>query len=199
MPGADFTMVLLLIDGRIVDWASCWSYNRTACHEVLLEDVTRDGHEDVAFRASEGFFGLSDERQHSLPGDDRRWLYAYRITDKGLQSIFPATERDLKVSHSYDSAGQPVKLEAKGLPDTLRERQMVECVLTMTNTSTKELEVGPGRCFQVQIKDLSYWMQYGPPGEKTVLKPGESTSRSVRLFVQGCEKEAAFHWRFVPN
>jgi hypothetical protein len=85
MPGIDFSMAFLLIRGRVVDWASCWTYNRTALQEVRLEDVDGDGAVDLAFRARAGFFGLLDRRQHTRPHDKRVWLYAYGDQQQGLR------------------------------------------------------------------------------------------------------------------
>src|SRR5260370_24440018 len=138
MPGTDFSMAFLLVEKRVVDWASCWTYNRTANQELQLEDVDGDGFLDVAFRASKGWFGLKDKRQHSRPGDKRKWLYAYAITSTGFQSLFPL-DQELKETPRYDSAGEPVKLEVKGLPKSFRERQMVEYTFSATNTSKKDV------------------------------------------------------------
>ncbi len=54
IPGEDFSMAILLVDGRAVDWASCWTSNRIANQELLLEDVDGDGFVDVAFRPKKG-------------------------------------------------------------------------------------------------------------------------------------------------
>jgi hypothetical protein len=89
MPGTDFSMAFLLVEGRIVDWASCWTYNRTATHRMLLEDVDGDGCIGLAFRAEEGFWGLADKRRQTLPRDKRTWLYAYAITSAGWRACCP--------------------------------------------------------------------------------------------------------------
>ncbi len=201
MPGTDFSMAFLLIEKQVVDWASCWTYNRTATQDLQLEDVDGDGFLDVAFRAKEGCWGL-DERQHSRPGDKRKWLYAYAITGKGFQSLFPSTEHDLNVKVAYDAAGQPVTLQAKGLPQSLRERRMVECTLSATNTSKKDLVIQPGKWFDVEIEKkekVGYFMTYSPPDKRALLKAGESVSQAVRLFVHGEEKEVTIRWRFVTD
>jgi hypothetical protein len=200
MPGMDFSLVFLLVEKRVIDWASCTSYNRTACHKLLLEDVDGDGCEDVAFRASAGFWGLLDKRIHTLPGDDRKWLYAYRITARGFQSMFPETEHDLKLQVTVDTASHPVKLDVQGLPEHLRERQMTECALSLTNASKEEIVISPGKWFTLEIdKDAGYWMTLGPREKKTSLKPGESVSQIVRLFVQGSEKQVSIRWKFIPE
>jgi hypothetical protein len=129
MPGEDFSMAFLLVEKRVVDWASCWTYNRTANQDLQLEDVDGDGFLDVAFRASEGWYGLLDKRQHTRPGDKRKWLYAYAITSTGFQSLFPSVDRELKVKLSFDTADPPVKMQVKGLPESLREQQTVECTV----------------------------------------------------------------------
>jgi|SRR5215469_10784639 len=200
MPGTDFSMALLVVDKRVVDWASCWTSNRVANQESVLEDVDGDGFSDVAFRASDGWWGLLDKRQHSRPGDKRKWLYAYAVTAKGFQSLFPNTERDLKVVLSYDTAGRVV-LQINGLPEFLHERQMVECKLSATNTSDKELVIKPGRWFEVDMGEAAYFMTYSPPDERAVLKPGETVSQVIRLYVEGpeAENELTMSWKFVRS
>jgi hypothetical protein len=210
MPGTDFSMAFLLVEKRVVDWASCWTSNRTARQELLLEDVDGDGVADVAFRASKGWWGLSDERQHGRPGDNRKWLYAYAITSKGFQSLFPNTDRDLKVKLSFKTAGQPVRLKVKGLPQSLRERQMVECTLSATNTSNKDLAIKRGKWFSVDIYKGGYFMTCRRPDKPSVLKPGQAISQVIHLFVEGpdkentkttkgTDKEITIRWKFVPK
>lgn len=199
MPGTDFSMVFLLVDKRVVDWASCWTYNRTANQELLLEDVDGDGLSDVAFRASEGWWGLLDKRVHSRPGDKRKWLYAYAITAQGFQSIFPKTERELKVKLAYDTADHPVVLQVKGLPESLLERQMMECKLSVINKSDKEMSIKSGEWFSVEMDKAAYFMIYGSPDKRTVLKPGEAFSQVIRLYVEGTGKEVTMRWKFVPS
>jgi hypothetical protein len=199
MPGTDFSMAFLLVEKRVTDWVSCWSCNRTAEQELLLEDVDGDGFQDVAFRAKKGWWGLKDKRQHSLPNSKTKWLYAYAITEKGFQSIFPNTDRDLKVKLSYDTVNQPVSLEVKGLPDSLRERQLVECTITLTNNSKRNLAVKPGGWFTVETGKANRFMTYTISDKRDLLKPGESVSQLIRLFVEGEEKEVVLRWRFVPD
>jgi hypothetical protein len=164
-----------------------------------LEDVDGDGFSDVTFRAGEGWFGLTDKRQHSREGDKRKWLYAYAITSTGFQSIFPSTEKEVKVKLAYHSANEPIKLQVKGLPETLRERQMVECTLTATNTSEREIKIKPGEWFQFEIDKGGYYMSYGPPEKRDSLKPGEIVSQTIRLYVHGAEKDVTMHWKFVRH
>ena len=201
VPGTDFSMAFLLVGKRVVDWASCWTYNRTATQELLLEDVDGDGFADVAFRASKGWWGLKDKRQHGRPGDERKWLYAYAITAKGFQSLFPNVDRDLNVKLTYDTANQPVRLEARGLPTSFREHQMVECTVSATNTSKQDLAIKPGEWLALEIEKAGYFMNYGPPDERTVLKPAETVSQAVCLYVVGGEgeKDVTLHWKFVPS
>ena len=134
-------MAFLLFNKRVVDWASCWTCNRTARQELLLEDVDGDGVPDIAFRAHEGWFGLVDKRCHTRPGDKRTWLYAYSITSKGFQSLFPITDRNLLLKMVTEDP--PVKFQVKGLPDSVREYHMHECTITAVNTSKKDLPIDP--------------------------------------------------------
>lgn len=199
MPGTDFSMAFLLLDKRVVDWASCWTHNRTAKQELLLEDVDGDGVLDVAFRASDGWWGLLDNRNHCRPDDERRWLYAFAFTAKGFKSLFAETEHDLKVKQTYETADQPVALHVRGLPEFLRERQMVECTLSVTNMSENELLIKPGEWFRVEMNKANFFMTYGPADKRNVLKPGESVSHVIQLYVEGTENEAITRWIFVPS
>lgn len=198
MPGCDFSMALVIKESRVIDWASCWTYNRSAKQELLLEDVDGDGFSDVAFRATEGFWGLLDKRQDRAAGDERTWLYAYAITAEGFESLFPISERELTFKLSYDPAGQPVELRVEGLPESFRERQMVECRLSVTNTSQRDLAIQPGGWFEADI-DGMFLMTYGPPDKRTVLKAGETVSERIRFCVDGVEEEVAMGWKFVPK
>ncbi len=199
VPGTDFSMAFLLVEKRVVDWVSCWTHNRTANQELLLEDVDGDGSSDVAFRANDGWWGLLDKRKHSRPGDKRKWLYAYAITAKGFQSFFPNTERNLKVKLSYDTADQPIRLQVKGLPESLRERQMVKCTLSATNSSDKGIAIKPAGWFSLEIDNAGHLMTYGPRDKRPILKPGETISEEIRLVVEGAEKEVTMHWTFMPG
>jgi hypothetical protein len=200
MPGTDFSMAFLLVEKRVVDWASCWTYNRTANQKLQLEDVDGDGFLDVAFRASEGWCGLQDKRQHTRPGGKRKWLYAYAITTTGFQSLFPSVDGELKVKLSYDTAEQPVRLQVKGLPDPLREQRMVECTLSATNTSKNDLAISD-KWFILAFQNAGYLMMYGPSDKRPVLKPGETISQVVRLIIEGKEgeKEVGLRLSFVPS
>lgn len=191
-------MAILLMENRIIDWATCWTSNRSATQELLLEDVDGDGHPDVAFRASKGFFGLRDKRLHSRPGVDGKWLYAYAISDEGFRSLFPATERDVPVKISYDTAGLPVALEVQGLPKTLRERRMVECTIVATNTSSKELPIKPGEWFQIDSELGGNDVTYKNSDTRAVLKPGESISQIVHFLLNEAGDEANLRCQFKP-
>jgi hypothetical protein len=199
MPGTDFSMAFLLVDKRVVDWASCWTYNRTATQELLLEDVDGDGLPDLSFRAGEGFFGLLDKRQHKRPGDKRVWLYAYAITAKGFESLFPRTDRDLPVTLAYDTAGQPVKLRVDGLPASVRENQMYECTVTVTSIAKDDLAMRPGRWFALRTEGTGWFMTFGPTDERTTLRPGEAVSQTVRLVLRSSNDEVTLRCTFAPD
>jgi hypothetical protein len=200
-PGIDFSMAFLLVRGRVVDWASCWTYNRTAGQEVRLEDVDGDGLLDLAFRASEGWFGgLHDKRQHMRPHDKRVWLYAYRISSKGFESIFPRTDRDWRVKLAYEAAGQPVTLRVEGLPRSLRENRLYDCTVSATNTSKRELVIEAGTWLTLEAEeagklDGSAWRE-----RRIVLKPGGTLSQRVNLLVWDARGNAlTLRCRFVKG
>jgi hypothetical protein len=183
LPGIDFSMAFLLVRGRVVDWASCWTYNRTAEQEIRLEDVDGDGFPDLAFRASKGWFGLHDKRQHTRPHDKRVWLYAYRMSSKGFESIFPRTDRDLRVRLAYDTAGQPVTLRVEGLPRSLRENRLYDCTVSATNTSKRELVIEAGTWLTLEAEEASRLDGSAWRERRTVLKPGGTLSQRVGLLV----------------
>jgi hypothetical protein len=199
MPGQDFSMAFLLVDRRVVDWASCWTYNRTAQQELQLEDVDGDGVLDLAFRGKDGFGPFRDKRGHTRPGDPRIWLYAYAITSKGFQSLFPATDRTVRVQVAYDTAGQPVKLQVTGLPESMREYQMYEGKISATNTSEHELAIEPGKWFDFEIDKAGSFMTYRLPDRRNVIKPGETVTQTVRFFLDAAEEGATVRLRFVPS
>lgn len=199
MPGTDFSMAFLLMDKRVVDWTSCWTHNRTAKQKLLLEDVDGDGVSDVAFRASAGWLGLKDERQHGRPASDTKWLYAYHVTSKGFQSIFPNKERELKMEVSYDTADQPIELQCKGIPESLLERQLVECTLSVTNQSDEDLEIKPGEWFKLEMNGAWVSMTYSKSNGPAVLKSGETVSQAIRLHVESKASDVKLCWKFVRN
>jgi hypothetical protein len=200
VPGVDFSMAFLVVDKRVVDWTSCWTYNRTASQDAQLEDVDGDGFVDLGFRADTGSFGLLDKRKHTRPGDKRTWLYAYAITSKGFQSLFPKTDRDLRLKVSYDTAGQPVTLRAQGLPQSLREYQMYECTISAKNTSKMNLQVKVGQWLDLEFeKACGSFVTYGPWDERTVLKPGETVSHTLQFHLESEEKEVTVRFKFVPE
>jgi hypothetical protein len=192
-----FSMAFLMVDNRVIDWASCWTFNGLANQKLMLEDVDGDGCLDVAFRASKGWTGLEDERSHSRPGDERHWLYAYAITSKGLQSLFPETDRELPVKLAFDPAGHPVTLRVEGLPKSLREERLYECTISATNTSKIDLRIRPGEWFHM---DGACFMTFAPGTDREVLKPGETVSQAVRFYYSaGAEGEVTLRWKFTPG
>jgi hypothetical protein len=201
MPGYDLSMAFLLLDKRVVDWASCWSYNRTATQEVLLEDVDGDGSLDVAFRAKEGFWGLQDRRVRRRPGDKRAWLYAYAITAAGFESLFPVTDRDLRVSSSADATGQPVQLVVRGLSQSLREYRLCDCTISATNRSRGDLPIAWTRWLRLEaanVQVLCMDIDYGPM-TRGILRPGETITQRRVLFLVGEAEQVSLQWLFVPK
>ena len=198
IPGTDFSMAFLRIDGRVIDWASCWTCNRAAGQDLQLEDVDGDGFLDLAFRASPGCWGLLDPRQHSLSG--RNWLYAYAITGNGFESLFPSKDGDFQLEVSYDKANQPVELSVSNLPQTLREHHLIECTLTATNRSEQDLALDPDKWFGLIVDKASYSMHYMHPVDKRdILKPGDSITQTMRLRFEGTGEKLSLRWVFVPR
>jgi hypothetical protein len=198
-PGTDFAMAFLLLDGVVVDSASCWTYNRTAEQELLLEDVDGDGFLDLAFRARPGWFGLQDRRRHTRPGDKRTWLYAYAITSTGFRSLFPQTDRELPLKVNTDAAGQPVALKVAGVPRSVREREMFECRVSVTNTSKREVPLQPGEWFSLEVNSGGSFMTYSQPPARRAIKPGETLTQTFHLYLSGAEGAVTLSCRFVPG
>lgn len=199
IPGVFLRMALLMVGKRVVDSASCWTCTRTEVQELLLEDVDGDGAIDVAFRGYEGFWGRPKDRLQSLPGDSRNWFYAYTITDKGFQCILPRKERELKVKLVYDTDDQPVKLEVLGLPKSFHVYEMVECNVSVTNISSKNLTVDPAQWFDLNFEDGGCVIVYCAPKDKcTALKPNETMSREVHFCLLQGENEVKLSCTYQP-
>jgi hypothetical protein len=199
MPGEDFSMAFLLIDGRITDWKPCWTYNRTASQTIMLEDVDGDGKPDLAFRLSEGFWGALDKRNHSLPGDDRRWLYAYEISETGLKSLFRETDRELPIKVEYDVGRVPVTMRLEGLPPKVREQRMVRCKIIVRNDSNQVIPMRPKAWFRLETENAGTSMSYSSPKKPGELKPGETKAETVELKFEGYGGgDVTLRWKFVP-
>jgi hypothetical protein len=196
--GIAFSMAILLVDKRAVDWASCWTSNRTEHQQLLLQDVDGDGKPDVAFR-TRNWGELIDERLYGR-SHDARWLYAYRVTSKGFLSLLPNRDREVKMDVSCDTADQPVALQVKGIPETLRERQLVECTLSLTNQSDKELAIEPGKWFAHDEKKNGgiRLMAYSVVDRRVALKPGETVSQAIRFYIESKDAEVKLCWKYVP-
>lgn len=201
MPGTDFSMAILLIDGKAIDWKSCWTWNRISLQEIQLEDVDGDGSLDLAFRSEPGWFGALDSRQNSKAGDKRVWLYAYAITEKGFVSLFPPSDRKLPVQCRYSTGNNPVELQVVGLPESTFEYRMIVCVVSVKNLSSRPLEIEPGRWFDLDIEDGGYFMTcYGPYDGRKRLNPGETATKTLHLLpTRGERKNLTLSWSFIPK
>ena len=168
VPGTDFSLAFLLVEQRVVDWASCRTKNRFSSQKLLLEDVDGDGFLDVSFCGIGG--------QHRRPDGFDDWHYAYAITTNGFKSLFPGTDYDLKVKVCcHDPTGQGVKIDVEGVPAIVRERRMIECIVTATNTS-KNMATVPKQWSTMETEN-AYWCRvFCPPcknlEEPAFLKPG---------------------------
>jgi hypothetical protein len=199
MPGHDFSIAFLLIDKRTVDWASCWTYNRTATQELLLEDVDGDGFLDLAFRAKNGFWGLQDERQHRRPGDARIWLAAYSINSKGLKPIFVNKDRSHHLKPWLHSGNLPVVLRVSGLPQSLPESEMCECTISATNTSKKAVELAPGWFIPEAIPSCGLLVAQVSDRAPEKIGPGGTITYRVVLHLTGDDERVTLQWSLSPH
>ena len=200
IPGTDFSMVFLEVDTQVVDWTSCWTCNTLALQDIRLEDVDRDGFLDLAFRAREGFWGLTDKRCRTRPGDKRRWLYAYSITSKGFKSIFPLRDRQVELELLYDSPDRRIKLAVGAFPKSVREFELLELRISMTNMSKQELIVPSGMWLNLDVRNAAYFMTSNAPSNRRILRSGETVSGAFQLVFNSIEEQVSMlHCRFMPQ
>ena len=199
IPGDDLSMAFLLVDKQVVDWASCWTHNRTANQKLLLEDVDGDGFVDVAFRAEQGWAGLQDERQNRRPGDARIWLAAYSVSSKGLKPIFPVKERVHCVKPWFHTGNLPLQLHVEGLPHSLAESEMCECTVSLKNSSQSIVELAPGWYFPDILSAGSHTSLRWSERTAKEIKPGETVSATVLLRLTGTEDSITLEWNVAPR
>jgi hypothetical protein len=200
MPGTDFTMAILMIDGRAVDWASCWTSNRNARQRLCLEDVDGDGFVDVAFQSMKLRTRLRDRRQNRQPDDKRTWLAAYRVTSQGLERIFPVKERTHRLKMSVDNTKGPIAFHVTGLPESLPESEMVECRVSATNTSQHPVDISADQFYPefdegggLLMGGLSNKSGHRPPSS---LRPGQTVTQSIALRL---DSDVTLRWSFRPK
>jgi hypothetical protein len=111
----------------------------------------------------------------------------------------PDKDRDLRVKASFDAAGQPVKLHVEGLPARLRDYQMCECTVSATSRSQEDIAIKPGHWFDLRTEKAGYHLTWQPPDKRTILKPGETVSQTVRLYLHGDDEKVTLQWVFVPD
>jgi hypothetical protein len=195
----DFAIVFLLIDGRALDWASCWIYKRYLGQELRLEDVDGDGLVDVAFRAKPGMHGgPADDRLRRLPGDKREWLAAYKITSTSLKPIFPVRDRVRPLKVVLENAHQPVQFRVVGLPQSIAENEMCEFVVSATNVSQQPLDFSARRlCPQAEGGGESIGYQQDPSLRS--LRPGQTVSQKITLRACDAKEPATLRWSLQPK
>jgi hypothetical protein len=148
----------------------------------MLEDVDKDGFADLTFRLRWAW-GKDDPRKKMLKGDDREWLYAYRITPKGLDSIFPLTDKTRKLSAVIKPASQDVRVWVSELPGSIRENQMIRFTVHAENRSQQAVPISEDLWFTLKAEGVSYGYTSNQSNPKQSLLPGETVVSSVFLYM----------------
>jgi hypothetical protein len=192
IPGDDFSMALLLIEKRVVDWASCWTSTRYGIQRLLLEDVDGDRVPDVAFRAADLFGGVT-AREHQRPKDERIWFAAYSITSKGLKPIFAKQNRVHHAIQTFGKPGGPLVYRVAGISGTLVESDLYECTVSVTNVTKAPVAsasvdffpefVNCGGSGSSSFDDLPFW-----------IKPGQTVSRTVLIHLEADQDTVTLRW-----
>jgi hypothetical protein len=194
MPGSDFSMTFLVVDGQVVDWKSCLTYNRFAQQDVQVEDVDGDGYPDLSFRYNRGWFGWMDERKHTLPGDDRIWLYAYRIESDGFKSIFPEADKRASLITVIDTPEHGIDMSISGLPEEIVEHRMYQGEITICNNTDKVLGLYPRRWFKLEPAFVTCSCP-----EENSLQPGEKFSQKLIVAFEDFEgSQITLKCRYIP-
>jgi hypothetical protein len=190
--GNECSMAFLLVNDRLVDWASCWDSTRNGSAKVVLQDVDGDGVKDVAFRSTSGMTFGAGGAPHDASG---RWVYTYAITDNGFRCIYSRSECELPFSVKLDPRGNNIALEAYGQPSTVRDQHTVRFTVTATNVTAEPLRLPPD-WLDVQSSHLG-WERAERGEHAMLLQPGSTVSKHVDVHINGCAAwhgiEAALH------
>ena len=198
IPGTDFSMALLLIDGRAVDWATCWTSNRETKQELTLEDVDGDHVSDIGFRGTEGFWDRLNEAIHKRPRKKPVWLAAYSITSKGLKPIVAPKERIHRLVASPDQAAGPLAFRVTGLPESLGESDLCDCTVSVTNTSKSPVPLASELFFP---KFEGGGMTSIRPQSKlpASIQPGQTISETIMLRFESDQDVVNLQWSVRPT
>jgi hypothetical protein len=199
LPTYEMAIGFLLVDGRVVDWASNWVYITYLGQDLRLEDVDGDGFIDVAFRAKPGLHGgPGDDRLRRRPGDKREWLAAYRITSTGLKPIFPVRDRMRRLKTVFDDANQSVQFRVAGLPESIAENDMCEFAVSATNVSQKPVDFC-GEFLCPEAEGGGTYLSYLPNRSIRPLRPGQTVSQKIALRTCDAKEPATLRWSRQPN
>lgn len=197
-PGYNFSMAFLLVDGHPIDWVSCWTYFPSPLPHLKLQDVDGDGQVDVAFRYDQAISGDMDG--HKTWSRDKHILYAYRITDRGFQSIFPPSEREVSVQSQYETHHQPVRFEIVGLPSSMRENKLYELIARATNLSKDTIPIKYGEWLQLDGYGCLIYYPAQPMQEH--IQPGQTVSCRIwlRIVLRDAPKNSLkLLWSFLSS
>jgi hypothetical protein len=193
-PGEDFAMALLLIDGRTVDWASCWIDTRNGSQELLLEDVDGDGIADIAFRARDVFWGGIAEREQRRPRDERSWLAAYSIASNGLKPIFAKQNRVHHAIRTFGKPSSPLAFRVTGLSGTLVESDLYECTVSVTNVSKAPVASSSVDFFPQFVNCGGSGIGHSFDALPALIQPGQTVSQAIMIHLEADQDTVALRW-----
>ena len=136
---------------------------------------------------------MQDKRQNRRPGDQRIWLAAYSITNKGLKPIFPVKDRTHHLKVSLDDKNGPIRFRIAGLPESLPESEMCECIVSATNISKQPVSL-PTDWFFPKTDAGSQMLNRSTGDPVRSISPGQTVSQTIILRLVGDQDDVHLRW-----
>lgn len=190
MPGQEFAMGLLLVEGKAVDWKAYGTSSRVARPELKLLDVNRDGFVDLVARFRPGFWRSGD-----MTG------YAFSIQSDGFQEIRDYHPTAIEPTVDFDAGQFPVDLSVAGFPRTVNDFQNVVCTISARNTSDRPIEIGHRKWLEVDVDGCGgYGWRVLQQDRVEWLPPAATITTKIRLELDDFheDRSCAIHWLFIP-